>query len=65
MVSQHPFKIAGMDLSGYMVEDASRAIGFYRDVLGLEPVLVYPDNRARNTSLRTAQHSACGAEAVP
>ena len=44
-MSQHPFKIAGMDLSGYMVKDAGRAIGFYRDVLGLEPVKVYPDNR--------------------
>jgi catechol 2,3-dioxygenase-like lactoylglutathione lyase family enzyme len=28
-----------MDLSGYMVKDASRAIGFYRDVLGLEPAV--------------------------
>ncbi len=34
-----------MDLSGYMVKDASRAIAFYRDVLGLEPVKVYPDNK--------------------
>ena len=34
-----------MDLSGYMVKDAARAIAFYRDVLGLEPVMVYPDNR--------------------
>jgi predicted enzyme related to lactoylglutathione lyase len=44
-MSQQPFKITGMDLSGYMVKDAARAIGFYRDVLGLEPVLEYPDNR--------------------
>ncbi|HZY96470.1 MAG TPA: VOC family protein [Candidatus Cybelea sp.] len=34
-----------MDLSGYMVKDAQRAIAFYRDVLGLEPVRVYPDDR--------------------
>jgi len=44
-MSRQSFTITGMDLSGYMVKDAARAIGFYRDVLGLEPVLVYPDNR--------------------
>lgn len=44
-MSQQAFKVTGMDLSGYMVKDAARAIAFYRDVLGLEPVLVYPDNR--------------------
>lgn len=44
-MSQHPFRVTGMDLSGYMVKDAARAIGFYRDVLGMEPALVYPDNR--------------------
>lgn len=43
--SKRPFAITGLDLSGYMVKDAKRAIEFYRDVLGLEPVLVYPDNR--------------------
>lgn len=45
MVSAPLFKITGMDLSGYMVKDASRAIGFYRDVLGLEPATVYPNDR--------------------
>jgi predicted enzyme related to lactoylglutathione lyase len=44
-VTQHAFKITGLDLSGYMVKDAARAIAFYRDVLGLEPVMVYPNNR--------------------
>jgi predicted enzyme related to lactoylglutathione lyase len=44
-MNQHPFKVNGMDLSGYMVKDAARAIAFYRDVLGLEPALIYPDNR--------------------
>lgn len=44
-MSQHQFKINGMDLSGYMVKDAARAIKFYRDVLGLEPITIYPDNR--------------------
>src|ERR1700676_2321327 len=44
IVSQLPFKITGMDLSGYMVKDAARAIAFYRDILGLEPVKVYPDD---------------------
>ena len=44
-MNQHRFKINGMDLSGYMVKDAARAIEFYRDVLGLEPIAIYPDNR--------------------
>ncbi len=34
-----------MDLSAYMVKDAARAIEFYRDVLGLEPTTVYPNNQ--------------------
>ncbi len=46
-----PFKITGMDLSGYMVKDAARAITFYRDVLGLEPVVIYPDNRGAEYEL--------------
>jgi predicted enzyme related to lactoylglutathione lyase len=50
-VSQRSFKITGMDLSGYMVKDAARAIAFYRDVLGLEPVKVYPDNRGAEYEL--------------
>jgi catechol 2,3-dioxygenase-like lactoylglutathione lyase family enzyme len=50
-MTQRPFKITGMDLSGYMVKDASRAIGFYRDVLGLEPVTVYPDNKGAEYEL--------------
>ncbi len=41
---QRAFTITGMDLSGYMVKDTSRAIAFYRDVLGIEPVTVYPDD---------------------
>jgi predicted enzyme related to lactoylglutathione lyase len=40
-----------MDLSGYMVKDGARAIAFYRDVLGLEPVLLYPDNRGAEYEL--------------
>ncbi len=50
MLTRHSF-ITGMDLSGYMVKDASRAIGFYRDVLGLEPVKVYPDNKGAEYEL--------------
>lgn len=50
-MNQHSFEITGMDLSGYMVKDASRAIGFYRDVLGLEPVKVYPDNKGAEYEL--------------
>lgn len=43
--------ITGIDLSGYMVKDAARAIAFYRDVLGLDPVRVYPDNRGAEYEL--------------
>jgi predicted enzyme related to lactoylglutathione lyase len=41
----NPVRISGLDLSGYMVKDAPRAIAFYRDVLGLEPTRVYPEDR--------------------
>ena len=34
-----------------MVKDAARAIAFYRDVLGLEPEMVYPDNRGAEYEL--------------
>lgn len=51
MVNRRTFKITGLDLSGYMVKDAARAIAFYRDVLGLEPVMVYPDNRGAEYEL--------------
>ena len=50
-VERRPFTITGIDLSGYMVKDAARAIEFYRDVLGLEPVTVYPDNRGAEYEL--------------
>lgn len=50
-MDQHTFKVTGMDLSGYMVKDAARAIAFYRDVLGFEPVTVYPDNRGAEYEL--------------
>ncbi|HEY8297575.1 MAG TPA: VOC family protein [Candidatus Baltobacteraceae bacterium] len=50
-MSEHPVKITGMDLSGYMVKDAPRAIAFYRDVLGLEPVMVYPGDRGAEYEL--------------
>ncbi len=43
--------ISGLDMSGYMVKDASRAIAFYRDVFGLEPTLVYPENRGAEYQL--------------
>ena len=45
------FKVTGLDLSGYMVKDAPRAIGFYRDVLGLEPTMVYPEDRGAEYEL--------------
>jgi catechol 2,3-dioxygenase-like lactoylglutathione lyase family enzyme len=50
-MSERPFTITGMDLSGYTVNDAPRAVAFYRDVLGLEPVLLYPDNRGAEYEL--------------
>lgn len=43
--------IEGIDLSGYMVVDAPRAIAFYRDVLGLEPARIYPDDRGAEYDL--------------
>lgn len=51
MISQRTFRITGMDFSGYMVKDAARAIDFYREVLRLEPVMVYPDNRGAEYEL--------------
>jgi predicted enzyme related to lactoylglutathione lyase len=43
--------ITGIDLSGYMVKDAARAIAFYRDLFGLEPTIVYPENRGAEFDL--------------
>jgi predicted enzyme related to lactoylglutathione lyase len=51
MTEVRPFRVTGMDLSGYMVKDAPRAIAFYREVLGLEPVLVYPEDRGAEYEL--------------
>jgi predicted enzyme related to lactoylglutathione lyase len=45
------FCVKGIDLSGYMCQDGARAIAFYRDVLGLEPSVVYPDNRGAEYEL--------------
>jgi predicted enzyme related to lactoylglutathione lyase len=45
------FAITGLDLSGYMIKDAARAIAFYRDVLGLEPTLVYSEDRGAEYEL--------------
>ncbi|HZV79835.1 MAG TPA: VOC family protein [Candidatus Binatus sp.] len=49
--TKRPFTVTGLDMSGYMVKDAKRAIEFYRDVLGLEPVLVYPEDRGAEYEL--------------
>jgi predicted enzyme related to lactoylglutathione lyase len=46
-----PIRIRGLDLSGYMVQDAPRAIAFYRNVFGLEPTLVYPEDRGAEYDL--------------
>jgi uncharacterized protein YndB with AHSA1/START domain/predicted enzyme related to lactoylglutathione lyase len=45
------FSVTGIDLSGYMVKDAARAIAFYRDVLSLEPARIYPENRGAEYDL--------------
>jgi len=45
------FSVTGMDLSGYMVKDAPRAIAFYRDVLGLEPTMVFPEDNGAEYEL--------------
>ena len=50
-MAQNGFRITGLDLSGYMVKDAPRAIKFYREVLGLEPSFVYPDDRGAEYEL--------------
>lgn len=44
-------RIKGIDVSGYMVKEAPRAIAFYRDVLGMEPTRVYPENRGAEYDL--------------
>jgi len=48
---QRTFTITGMDVSGYMVKEAPRAIAFYRDVLGLEPARIYPEDRGAEFEL--------------
>jgi predicted enzyme related to lactoylglutathione lyase len=50
-VAAGPIRLRGIDLSGYMCRDAERAIAFYRDVFGLEPALVYPENRGAEYEL--------------
>ena len=40
-----------MDISAFMCKDGARAIAWYRDVLGLEPVTVYSDNRGAEYEL--------------
>ncbi len=50
-VAAHPFAIKGMDLSGFMVKDAPRAIAFYRNVLGLEPTMLYSEDRGAEYEL--------------
>ncbi|HET9394394.1 MAG TPA: VOC family protein [Candidatus Rubrimentiphilum sp.] len=50
-MSQAAIRVKGMDLSGYMVKDAPRAIAWYRDVLGLEPARVYSEDRGAEYDL--------------
>lgn len=46
-----PVHLRGIDLSGYMVQDAKRAIAFYRDVFGLVPAMIYPEDRGAEFEL--------------
>lgn len=48
---ERTFRVTGMDVSGYMVKEARRAIAFYRDVLGIEPVRTYPEDRGAEFDL--------------
>ncbi len=50
-MSERAFHVMGMDISAFMCKDGARAIAWYRDVLGLDPVLVYPDNRGAEYEL--------------
>lgn len=50
-VAAGPIPLRGIDLSGYMCKDAARAIAFYRDLFGLEPALLYPDDRGAEFEL--------------
>ena len=43
--------IRGIDLSGYMVKDAPRAIAFYRETFGMEPARLYPEDRGAEYDL--------------
>ena len=43
--------VTGIDLTGYMVKDTPRAVRFYRDVLGLEPTALYPDDKGAEYEL--------------
>lgn len=45
------FTVIGLDMSGYMVKDAPRAMAFYRDVLGFEPSRLYPEDRGAEYDL--------------
>ena len=45
------FNVTGIDMSGYMVKDAARAIAFYREALGFEPARIYPNNRGAEYDL--------------
>jgi predicted enzyme related to lactoylglutathione lyase len=51
MISQRTFRVTGIDLTGYMATDVPRAIAFYRDVLGLEPSKVFPENHGAEYEL--------------
>jgi len=41
-------QITGIDLAAYLVSDPSRAVAFYRDVLGMTPTEIDPEDAVRS-----------------
>lgn len=46
MTTRRAFSVTSLDRFDYMVHDMGRAITFYRDVLGLEPLVGFDENGA-------------------
>lgn len=49
MQTAQAVKVRGIDISTYLVKDASRAKAFYRDTMGFEVTLDYGDSGAEFT----------------
>jgi predicted enzyme related to lactoylglutathione lyase len=55
--------IHGIDIAGYLVTDAQRAIAFYRDTLGLQPTDI--DEQGRGAEFELADGSTFGIWSMP